>query len=250
MKIAILIPSTSKGRDSWKTIKDSYLYNYTLKTFLLTYDKEHEYTFYIGFDYDDRIYSKKSEQSQLTRFGNVFPNVSFDFTEYKNIKKGFLTKMWNILFKKAYDDGFDYFYQTGDDIQFKTKNWVNDSINILKDHDNIGLSGPINNNPRILTQAMVSRKHMEIFGFFFPEEIQNWCCDDWYNFVYKPNYFYPLKQHSCINAGGTPRYVIDNNPTFRLNFNTNLEHLRAFTTKLSNKHKKWIKDYISKNSGH
>jgi len=87
MKIAILIPSTSKGRDSWKTIKDSYLYNYTLKTFLLTYDKEHEYTFYIGFDYDDRIYSKKSEQSQLTRFGNVFPNVSFDFTEYKNIKK-------------------------------------------------------------------------------------------------------------------------------------------------------------------
>ena len=29
--------------------------------------------------------------------------------------------MWNVLFKQAYDDGCDYFYQCGDDIEFKTK---------------------------------------------------------------------------------------------------------------------------------
>ena len=46
-----------------------------------------------------------------------------------------LTKMWNYLFKIAYDEDYDYFYQTGDDINFKTKGWVNCSINILKQKD-------------------------------------------------------------------------------------------------------------------
>ena len=30
-KIALLILATSKNRDMWKSIKDSYLFNYTLK---------------------------------------------------------------------------------------------------------------------------------------------------------------------------------------------------------------------------
>ena len=55
-----------------------------------------------------------------------------------------------------------YFYQCGDDINFKGNNGVNDSKKNLQDNNNIGLTGPINN--RILTQAFVSRKHMEIFG--------------------------------------------------------------------------------------
>ena len=51
-KIALLIPCTSKGRDQWQTIKDSYLDNLSVKHFLLTQDKEHEYVFYIGYDGD------------------------------------------------------------------------------------------------------------------------------------------------------------------------------------------------------
>ena len=74
---------------------------------------------------------------------------------------------------------------------------------MLQLHDNIGLTGPINNNHRILTQSFVSTmQHMEIFGWYFPEEIINWCCDDWYNLVYQPNYFYPLINHFCGNYGG------------------------------------------------
>ena len=34
-KIAILIITTSNKRSDWNNIKDSYLYNMTLKTFLL-----------------------------------------------------------------------------------------------------------------------------------------------------------------------------------------------------------------------
>jgi len=67
---------------------------------------------------------------------------------------------------------------------------------------------------------------MDIFGYFFPENIINWGCDDWYNHVYSPNYLYPLKKHSCLNMGGSPRYVINYNPTFMKNYKENVDKLR------------------------
>ena len=118
---------------------------------------------------------------------------------------------------------------------------------ILKQNNDIGLSGPINNNNRILTQAMVSRKHMEIFGWFFPEEIINWCCDDWYNWVYQPNNFYPLENHYCSNDGGNPRYVINNNNNFTNNFKDNITELRKKTFELAKLHREKIVIYQSSN---
>ena len=35
-KIALLILATSKQRNNWESIKDTYLFNMTLKSFLLT----------------------------------------------------------------------------------------------------------------------------------------------------------------------------------------------------------------------
>ena len=243
--ISLLIPCTSKGRDNWATMKDTYLYNYSLKTFLLTKNDQYKYTFYIGYDFDDRIFNKEEQQDIIHHFKKAFKNIDYQFISYDNsVKKGHVTKMWNILFKKAYDDDCDYFYQCGDDIKFTTKNWIKDSIEILKKHNDFGLSGPVNNNGRILTQAMVSRKHMEIFGWFFPEEIINWCCDDWYNIIYKPNLFFPLKNHYCSNEGGQPRYVINNNTKFTSNFQHNTNVLRNTTYKLAMKHQKQIIDYI------
>ena len=156
-----------------------------------------------------------------------------------NVKKGHLTKMWNILFKRAYDDNCDYFFQCGDDMNFTTNGWVNDCILILKKHQGFGLAGPINNNPRILTQAFVSRRHMEIFGWFFPEEILNWCCDDWYNMVYSPELLFPLKNHFCNNQGGTPRYDIDGHPDFVNDPNKKqiIIELRTKTLALSKQHR-------------
>tara|TARA_Y100000768_G_scaffold36911_2_gene24138 strand:+ start:8652 stop:9395 length:744 start_codon:yes stop_codon:yes gene_type:complete len=211
MKIGLLIPSTSKGRDNWKTYKDTYLYVSTLKTFLLTYNKEHEYVFYIGIDKGDRIYDDKQSKEKFYQYAKVMKSISIKFVYMDGIKKGHLTVMWNRLFKIAYDEGCDYFFQCGDDIEFKTDNWVNDCIDVLQKADNVGLTGPINNNPYILTQSFVSRKHMDIFGYYFPEEIINWFCDDWYNSVYKKmNCFYPLRNHYCANIGGQPRYDINN----------------------------------------
>jgi hypothetical protein len=92
----------------------------------------------------------------------------------------------------------------------------------LEGKQNIGLTGPINNNPYILTQSFVSRKHYDLFEYYFPEEIINWFCDDWINEVYKGlNSFYPLHKHLCINIGGQPRYDINNNPHFKKKFHFN-----------------------------
>ena len=262
-KIAFLIITTSNKRDTWVNIKDSYLYNITLKSSLLTIDKNkdkyNKYIYYIGIDKDDRIFDKIHEQSELIKFKNVFKNIDFKFIIYDNkkIPKGQCTTMWNVLFKQAYDDGCDYFYQCGDDIEFKTKGWINDSINMLKSKNDIGLTGPINNNNRILTQSFVSRKHMEIFGWYFPEEIKNWCCDDWYNMVYHPTYLYPLRNHFAVNMGGAPRYDINNDPNFTGKNNTmfgqqifshNVMKLRIETQELANKHKKLIDKYVKENN--
>jgi len=250
IKIGFLILATSKNRDNWKSIKDSYLYNISLKSSLLTINREHKYVYYIGIDENDRIFDKKEEQEEILKFQNVFKHITIKFIVYDNkkIPKGHHTLMWNLLFENAYNDGCDYFYQCGDDIEFKTNNWINDSINMLKSKNNIGLTGPINNNNRILTQSFVSRKHMEIFGWYFPVEIKNWCCDDWYNMVYHPNYLYPLKNHYAENKGGAPRYKINNDDNFALNnmiFKKKLEQLRKDTEILANKHKKLIENYLN-----
>ena len=78
MKIGILIPSTSKGRN-WSSYKETYLYNITLKTFLLTYDKEHSYEFYIGIDRGDSILDKEETKNGINNLKTVFKNINFDF---------------------------------------------------------------------------------------------------------------------------------------------------------------------------
>jgi len=122
------------------------------------------------------------------------------------IQKGFLTAMWNYLFRLAYADGNEYFYQCGDDIMFHTE-WLSKCIDQLKKQNNIGVCGPISPpNNRILTQTLVSRKHWKIFGFYFPPQIKNWWCDDWINYVYSPHYIKKMTHLIAENIGGEPRY--------------------------------------------
>ena len=247
MKIAILIPSTSKNR-SWKTYQESYLFKNTIKTFLITYNKEHNYKFFIGVDRNDPVYDNKEIQSQILRFIDIMQNIELEFIYMDDIPKGHLTRMWNILYEKALDENYDYFFQCGDDIEFHTKNWVNDCIQVLEKTNGIGLVGPMNNNPRILTQSFVSRKHKDLFGYFFPPEIINWFCDDWINEVYKKiGHFYPLKKHFCNNVGGEPRYDINNDRKFREKTNEKIISMREHCMKIVERDiKKLVKNDVFK----
>ena len=241
MRIGILVPCTSKGRD-WTTMRDTYLFHYTLKTFLATCCPGHDYIFYIGYDHDDPLFSNTSEQNYLRIFEKMYP-VLFEFIVLHE-PPGYLTRMWNRLFQIAYEDGCDYFYQCGDDIFFQTRRWITDSIEVLQAHGDIGLTGP-DNQTRILTQAFVSRKHMEIFGKFFPESIVNWGCDDWYNWVYE-DYLYPLNGHTCTNEGVKPRYVINHDESFDEDRTRSLRELRGQVFRLAIRDREKIENYLNR----
>lgn len=232
MKIGLLIPSTSNARD-WNSYQDTYLYNLSLKTFLITYDKEHEYIFYVGIDRGDKIYDNPENIEGFNRFVSVMENVTIDFVYMDGIEKGYLTKMWNRLYEKAYAENCDYFFQCGDDIAFRTNGWINECIKKILSSNGLGMTGPINNNPYILTQTFVSRKHMETFRYYFPEELINWYCDDWINEVYKERKLcFPLIRHFCENIGGDPRYNIHNDTNFQNNSSAKRAMIRHLCSQL------------------
>jgi hypothetical protein len=219
-KIGILIPTTTAKRD-WKNYKETTLFQVFLNSFVQTYCNQYTYIIYLIVDDDDKIFGHNSTQNEIKSIMHKFKNISVKFISSKNITKGWVTKMWNRIFQLAYDENCDYFFQCGDDILLQSKKWVTNSINELKKHNNIGLSGPLdigriqlggpNCEPGgsrfIQTQAFVSRKHMELFGYFFPEEIKNWYCDDWITKVYYPKYFYKIN-NTLMNIGGPPRYDV------------------------------------------
>ena len=242
IRVALLVITTSKNRDSWKNIKDSYLYNLTLKTFLLTKDDKYEYKIYIGIDNHDRIFDNEEEQNEILKFSKVFKNVKIEFINYDNDKvpKGHHTIMWNILFKKAYDDNYDYFVQIGSDIYFQDKDWINACIDLLKQNYDIGVVGmtdmgrkKYNPNDTLLTQSFVSRKHMDIFGFYYPHEFKNWFIDDWISEIYDKSNKKFIIPHRIYNCGGPPRY--------------NVYGDRSLCDKMLIKYKDNIKKYINFN---
>ncbi len=217
-KIAIMLPSTTNNRD-WKTIKETPLFNIFLKSFLITYNQEYKYTIFLVVDDDDKVFSKESEINFLNNFIKIMRNVNIEILYSTGIQKGCVTHMWNRAFKCAYEKGFDYFYQCGDDVEFLDKNWVSDCIRELKNNNDVGVTGPIDygrylyevkHNTKqkfLLTQTFVSRKHMDFFGFYFPIEIKNWFCDDWITNVYlKSNKLYLINKR-VLNKGGEPRYT-------------------------------------------
>lgn len=244
--VGILVPSTTNLRD-WDTFRETILYNVFFKTFLTTYDKEdYYYTIYLTIDDDDKVFSKEEEKEKIHRFIKIMRNVELKFVYTTGIQKGWVTHMWNRAFQQAYDDGCDYFFQCGDDIQFLNKGWVKESIKSLSKHNNIGLTGPIDSGRSqhigcrpgesrfIQTQAFLARSHMEIFGFLFPPEIKNWFCDDWITKVYyNTGKFYIIDKY-INNVGGTPRYNIvgslqQNDPTKLLCDELINEHARKLS---------------------
>jgi hypothetical protein len=197
-KVALIIPSTSKNRN-WLSPNDSLLYQ-TIQSFNATTNNNFEYKFFVGQDTDDNFYNNKDN---LTFYENQGINIEFIQLD---VEKGHVTKMWNILAMRAYNDDFDYLYACGDDILFNKLGWMDECINVLLRHNNIGLTG----NSSILTQCFVHRTHIDIFNFFYPEEIKNWYCDNWINDVYGKDMTFklPTNEYLCANSGGCERYTI------------------------------------------
>lgn len=187
--IAFLIPSTTRNRNYWNTLEDTYLYK------LQKIFTEYEITYFIGYDKDDRIYSKEEERNK----------IKANWIEC-NFEKGNVVAVWNHLFEISHSK-FDYYWIVGDDIKYPNK-----PIDIFKplclsldENNGIGISGVYNGNPGLpMTQFLITDKHYDIFKFVFPSKLTNWFCDNWMLELYKDHTFY--HRISAPNTGGQPRY--------------------------------------------
>ncbi len=210
MKIAILIPS--KSMKKWKNLNDSYLMKYLIPSLMNTITPEHKYTIYYAIDDNDKLYSKLQTRKKILnkdtyKHFNKNIDMNIKILSTKNIEKGNVVGYWNMLFEEAYNDGNEYFVQSGDDILYHTKNWLNLCIYHLILNIDYGVSTPQDiRNPNLMTQSVVSRKHMEIFGYYYPPELKSWFCDNWITDIYKHS-LGVIPRCSLENKGGEPRYT-------------------------------------------
>lgn len=79
--------------------------------------------------------------------------------------------------------------KVNDDLVLKGAGWTTLFVETLQKQDNYGVVGPTDNRHgnNLLTQSFTSRKHFEIFGYYYPMEIKDWYSDNWISTVYDPH---------------------------------------------------------------
>lgn len=177
--IAVLIASTSAKTD-WKVAKDAYFFKYTMPSIISLKSDDIPYKFFIGFDSDDDFFINNNDEIRdlMNKADLDFELISVDNPDHKPCP------VWNTLFEIAYDQGFDYFLQTGDDIEYMDA-FDEDFISYISSKDGVGVAGgTCDINTSLITQAFVPRSHMEIFGFLFPPELLDWASDNWLTHTY------------------------------------------------------------------
>lgn len=233
MNIAILIPVCSRGQ-KYSNISDIPFLNKLYPSFLETKEVEYSYTFFIGFDDDDEFYNKHVDELKT-------------YTPHVYSLKGCQHApawAWNKLAEIAYNVSptFEYFFQVGDDIKILTPGWTTRFINKLKSNNNLGVVGPCNminylqrvrsGRPPVIENSFVSRKHIDIFGYYFYPSIKNWFCDDWISRTYDPFLSEIQTDILCENSIIDVRYSIQPNVNLKEILNDTVKHI----TTLNGKH--------------
>jgi len=222
--IAVLIASTSKNT-GWVSADSAYFLNMTIPSILDKASGDFEYKFYIGVDHDDDFFieNESTVKDALKLLGIDF---KFFFVQNELHKP---CPVWNFLFEKAWEDGCDYFLQTGDDLEFLDP-FDSKFVEVLKSNDGFGLVGGVTKyGPFIVTQAFVSRKHMELFGFLFPPELPDWGSDNWISHTYRKYGLTYLSNHHRVRnnfiAGvNESRYVISSDFQEKLYYSIDKYH--------------------------
>jgi len=214
INIGLIIPITSNKRN-YTDIQNIDFINILFPSFKnhMNTSGMYIYNFYLGYDHDDKYYIDNKDEI-LNYLQANSRNITFTFLPIYN-KKSKLSEIWTQLAKVAVASGNEFLYQLGDDIQFLDNNWEYYFIKQLEKLNNVGVVGPLDiNNPRLLTQSFVHKKHLEIFDYYYPKEIKNIYVDDWIDNVYKNlfhNRSFQFLNIRVKNSGGDNRYTIDKN---------------------------------------
>ena len=168
----------------------------------------------IGHDFDDASWKMNGSR--------ILEEYASDINlEIVQVDENFSSEpcyVWNFLYK-TYIDEFDYFFQTGDDIEYLGP-FLAPMVHSLQQRvcPDIGVVGPRDESlywsREVLTQTMVSRKHYKIFHYLFPPEFRNWYGDFWIANVYIgiskcPDAFQMLGDIKVVNPNRTTRRYND-----------------------------------------
>jgi len=211
-RVAVGMPTTSKAKDFTEPIffKDG------LGTLLETLTTDEAQSFaidvYIGYDHFDPFFdSKETLESVLIRCEEIVGTLPVRITMIRFPAVNRIGMLWNFLFEIALKEGNHYFYQINDDLRMVTKGWITKFTAALDSNNGFGVVGPSDNflgfGCKLLTQAMVTRRHHDIFGTFYPIELKDWRTDLWLTKVYGANSTFCWPEYVANNGGSKTRYV-------------------------------------------
>lgn len=211
-RMAIGMPTTSKGKNFTEPIffKDGF------GTLVETMTEEEAQSFaidvYIGYDHFDPFFdSKETIERVLSRCQEIIGTSPIRITMVRLPAVNRIGMLWNFLFELAMKEGNHYFYQINDDLRMITKGWITKFTAALDTNHGFGVVGPSDNfvgfGCKLLTQAMVTRRHHEIFGTFYPIELKDWKTDLWLTKVYGSNSTFCWPEYVANNGGSRTRYV-------------------------------------------
>lgn len=229
LKIAILVPICSRNQH-YKNLEECPFYKIFFPQFHMTSESNlYDYKVFLGIDDDDRFY--------LSHIDKIRTDPIIDVTILERCTHH-PVRAWNTLFEKAYLDNYDYFFQIGDDVGLQTCGWTSRFISRLQSQDNIGTVAPCElsnyigrknlGKPIVNENNFVSKKHYEIFKYFFFPDIKNWYCDDWITFVYGEKYASMMTDILCTNTIKGDRYQIADCPFLGFYINIGKNRLSSY----------------------
>ena len=223
--IAVLVPTTSRGRRR-RDARDTDLLHVLLPSLLrtATWDDRLAYRLYVGYDAGDPFFdTERGAAGVEAAVGRLVGDRPLALVLRRCESTAHApVAVWNLLFADAYADGCDFFYQLGDDLDLETGGWARDfpaALMLNHAEPGLGVTGPVDRGHcdagghlklDVLTQSFVSRRHMEVFGTYYPPAFRNWWSDDWITRVYAPDHVRPAFHHTVYNTSRTRmRYAID-----------------------------------------
>jgi len=161
-----------------------------------TYANKFSIVMYLGTQVDDFYDNPTTFHETMNALLSKAQNTPFAVKVFRSpFNSGFIDIVYkyNLLIRKAYNDGCQYFYQLSDDTKLLTP-WVTPYVEFLeRSVGGLGLAGAgeIDENgvARTFIQLeFVSRVHLDIFGVLWDEGFKGWWADNWLFALYGEKY--------------------------------------------------------------
>ena len=218
--------SITTRKTKWTKLSDMALLTTFLPSLLRTIEPGYLYGVYLGYDQGDPLLDRPGVELEMQRLWNT-SLVSLKMFRYNDTAHH---NVWavNYISKEAYLDGYDYFFRVNDDSEFLAPDWTSRLVEALQRNENFGAAGILDDaNPRIWTHSIVSRIHLEIFGFHFPFSFGNYWSDDWITEAYTKRFGLWIYDISIKHHLHAERYNINwNNSKQRLSVELDRAQLR------------------------